>query len=77
MEIVLKNTKSKYSEIYSLLDIDNIHETCKRFSSIKGHLEVKIFSANESISSLQLSKSKKEKISKYLLLVFSKTISMN
>ena len=31
MEIVLKNTKSKYLEIVSLLDLDNIHETFKRF----------------------------------------------
>ena len=59
MEIVLKNTKSKYLEIFSLLDLDNIHETFKRFSSIKEPLEAKIFAVNESISSLQLSKLKK------------------
>ena len=58
MEIVLKNTESKYLEIFSLLDLDNIHETFKRFSSIKGPLEAKIFSVNESISSHQLSKLK-------------------
>ncbi len=58
MEIVLKNTKSKYFEIYSLLDLDNIHETFKRFSSIKEPLEAKIFAVNESISSHQLSKLK-------------------
>ena len=77
MEIVLENTKSNYSEIFSLLDLDNIHETFKRFSSIRGPLEAKIFAINESISAHQLSKSNKEKISRYLLLVFSKTISMN
>ena len=54
MEIVLKNTKSKYLEIFSLLDLDNIHETFKRFTSIKEPLEAKIFALNESISSHQL-----------------------
>ena len=58
MEIVLKNTKSKYLEIFSLLDLDNIHETFKRFSSIKEPLEAKIFAVNESISSHQLLKLK-------------------
>ena len=56
MEIFLKNTKNKYLEIFSLLDLDNIHETFKRFSSIKEPLEAKIFALNESISSHQLSK---------------------
>ena len=41
-----------------MLDLDNIHETFKRFSSIKEPLEAKIFAVNESISSHQLSKSK-------------------
>ena len=58
MEIVLKNTKSKYLETFSLLDLDNIHETFKRFSSIKEPLEAQIFAVNESISSHQLSKLK-------------------
>ena len=58
MEIVLKNSKNKYLEIFSLLDIDNLHETFKRFSSIKEPLEAKIFAVNESISSHQLSKLK-------------------
>lgn len=58
MEIVLINTKSKNSEIFSLSNLDNIHETLKRFSSIKEPLEVKIFTVNESISSNQLSKLK-------------------
>ena len=58
MEIVLINTKSKSSEIFPLLDLDNIHETLKRFSSIKEPLEAKIFSVNESISSHQLLKLK-------------------
>ena len=58
MEIVLFNTKSKNSEIFSSLDLDNIHEALKRFSSIEGRLEAKIFAVNESISSHQLSKLK-------------------
>ena len=58
MEIVLKNTKSKDIEIFSLLDLDNIHETFKRFSSINDPLEAKIFAVNESISSHQISKLK-------------------
>ena len=58
MEIVLKNTKSTYLEIFSLLNLDNIHENFKRFSSIKEPLEVKIFVVNESISSYQLSRLK-------------------
>ena len=56
MEIVLQNTKSKYLEISSLLDLDNIHETFKRFSSINEPCEAKIFAVNESITSNQLSK---------------------
>ena len=58
MEIVLKITKSEYLEIFSLLDLDNIHETFKRFSYIKEPLEAKIFSVSESISSHQLAKLK-------------------
>ena len=58
MEIVLIYTKSKNSEIFSLLDLDNLPETFKRFSSIKEPLEAKIFAVNESISSHQLSKLK-------------------
>ena len=58
MEIVLKNTKSQYFETFSLLDLDNLHETFKKFSSIKEPLEAKIFVINESISSHQLLKLK-------------------
>ena len=47
MEIVLKNSKSNYLEIFSILDLDNIHETFKRFSSVKEPLEAKIFAVNE------------------------------
>jgi len=58
MEIVVKNTKSKYLEIFSLIDLDNINETFKKFPSVKEPLEAKIFAVNESISSQQLSKLK-------------------
>ena len=56
MEIILKNINSKYLEIFSLSNLDDIHETFKRFSSIKEPLEAKIFAVNESISSQQLTK---------------------
>ena len=59
MEIVLENTKSNYSEIFSLLDLDNVHETFKKFSLIKEPFKAKIFAVNESISAPQLSKLKK------------------
>jgi len=73
MEIVLKNTKSEYLEIFSLLDLDNIHETFKRFSSIKEPLEAKIFAVSESISSHQLAKLKThlKKINVCSLLIYS------
>jgi len=58
MEIVLISTKSKYLEICSLFDLDNIHESFKQFSSMKGNLEAKIFAVNESISPHELSKLK-------------------
>ena len=58
MEIVINNKKNKDLEIFSLRDTDNFHETFKKFFSIKGPLEVKIFAINESISSHQLSKFK-------------------
>jgi len=58
MEIVLKNSETNYLEIFSLLDLDNLQESFKRFSSIKEPLEAKIFAVNESISSHQLLKLK-------------------
>ena len=73
MEIVLKNTKSKYIEIFSSLDLDNIHETFKRISSIKEPLEAKIYAVSESISSHQLSKLKNhfDKINNCSLCIYS------
>ena len=73
MEIVLSNTRSQYLEIYSLFDLDNIFETFKQFSSIKGPLEAKIFAVNESISTHQLSKLKNhfDKINILSLCIYS------
>jgi len=58
VEIVLNQIKSKYLEIFSLLDIDNIEKTFQKVASIKGPLEAKVFIINESISCHQLSKLK-------------------
>ena len=58
MEIVLKNSKSEFLEVFSMLNLDNINENFKKFSCIKQPLEAKIFAVNESISSHQLSKLK-------------------
>ena len=58
MNIVLNNTKSNYFEIFSLEDLDNIHEIFRKFFSIRGPVEAKIFSINESINIHQLSKLK-------------------
>ena len=58
MEIVLSNIESKHLKIYSLLDLNNIHESLKKFSKIKSPLEAKIFAVNESINCHQLLKLK-------------------
>ena len=58
MEIFLNNTRRKHLEIFSLEDLDNIHKTFRKFFSIKGPVEAKILSINESISIHQLSKLK-------------------
>ena len=58
MEILLNNSESQYSEIFSLGDSDNINEVFKKFSSMRGPLEAKIFAVNETISSNKLSKLK-------------------
>ena len=58
MNIVLSSTESNYFEIFSLEDLDNIHETLRKFFSKKEPIEAKILSINESISIHQLSKLK-------------------
>ena len=73
MEIVLNHTKSNYLKIFSLYNLDNLHETFKKFSSIKEPLVAKIFVVNESISCFQLSKLKNhfEKINICSLSIYS------
>jgi len=73
MEIILSSTKSKYIEICSSSDLDNIYENFKKFSLINEPLEVKIFTVNESISSHQLSKLKNhfDKINTSSLCIYS------
>ena len=73
MVIVLNNIKSKYLKIFSLEDLDNIHETFKKSSSMKGPLHAKVFAINESISSHQLSKLKNhfDKINICSLFIYS------
>ena len=58
MNIVLNNNKTRYVRIFCLEDLDNIHETFRKIFSMKGPLEVKIYSINESISISKLSKLK-------------------
>ncbi len=73
MEIVLKNSKSKYLEIFSLRDQDDINETLNKFTSSKEHLEAKIFAINESINSQKLSKLRNHfnKINIFSLCIYS------
>ena len=58
MEIILNNPNSKYFEVISLKDLENIHEALNKVDSIKGPFEVKIFAINDLISSHQISKFK-------------------
>ena len=58
MKIVVNDEKNESLEIFSLRDINNIHEILKKFSSIKEPFEAKIFAINESINVHQLSKLK-------------------
>ena len=73
MKIVINKINNKYLETISFKNLDNINETLKKFSSIKGPLEAKIFAINESISSHQLSKFKKnfDKINICSLCIYS------
>ncbi len=58
MEIIISNLNSKYKENISFKNFDNIHKNLKKFSSMKGPFEAKIFAINEFISSYQLSEFK-------------------
>ena len=57
MKIVINN-KSKNQEIISFNNMEDINENKKKFASIEGHVEVKIFAINEIINSHQLLKLK-------------------
>ena len=59
MEIIINGLDSEYIETLSFENLDNLHETFKKFSSIKGPLRAKIFVIDVSISSHKLSKIKK------------------
>jgi septum site-determining protein MinC len=73
MKIHINNITHNYIETISAENLENIHETFKKFSSIKEPLEAKIFAINESISSHQLSEFKKnlEKINISSLTIYS------
>ena len=58
MKIVINSIDNMYIETTSFEHLDDIDQSFKKFSSIKGPLEVKIFTINESISSHKLSKIK-------------------
>ena len=59
MKILITCTNNQYIETTSFDNFDSIDEILNKFSLIKGPLEAKIFAINESITSHQLSKIKK------------------
>ncbi len=73
MKIVINYINTKYLEIISFENFENINETFKKFSSISEPLEANIFAINESISSHILSKIKNnlEKINTCYLCIYS------
>ena len=73
MKIVIKDISNKYLETIHFDNSENIDETLKNISSIKGHLEAKIFAINESLNSQVLStiKSKIEKVNIRSLSIYS------
>ena len=58
MKIVINSTNNKYKESISFENLDNLHDTFKKYSLIKEPLEAKIFVINESLSSHELLKLK-------------------
>ena len=73
MKIVINDLDSKYLETINFANLNNINETLKKFSSVKGTLVAKIFAINESISSQQLSNLKNHlsKINIFSLCIYS------
>ena len=73
MKIFIRNLNSQYLETISFDNLDNVDKTFKKFSSVKGPLQAKIFVINESINAHQLSKLKIsfDKINKFFLFIYS------
>jgi len=73
MKIVINNPRSRSLEIISLGDLNNFYKTCRKFSSLKGALDVKIFTVNELINTHQLIKFKNnfDKINIHSLSIYS------
>ena len=73
MKIVINNLKSEYQETIFFEDLDNLEENLKKFSSIRGPLEAKLFAINQSLNSYQLSKIKNnfDKINIRVLSIYS------
>ena len=58
MKIFINDLSGEYRETISFENLDDIHETFRELSLMKGPLETKIFVINESVNSHQLSKFK-------------------
>ena len=73
MKIVINSVKNEYLETISFKNLENLHETLKKFSTLKEPLEAKIFVLNESISSntLLTVKNNFEKINIVSLCIYS------
>ena len=73
MKIIVNSTNKGYLETLSFESLDNLHETLKKFSSIKEPLKVKIFAINQLISCHQLLKFKNifDKINIFSFCIYS------
>ena len=73
MKILVNSNNNKLLGTLSFENLENIHETLKKFSLINGPLEVRIFSINESISCHLLLKLKNncEKINVFSFKIYS------
>ena len=76
MRFLIICPKRKYFEVFSFVDLDDIHETLKKVSFMKEPLEAKIYAIDESISAHQLSKLKNhfDKINICSLRIYSNNI---
>jgi len=73
MKIFINNLNSKLRESEYFENLDNVYEALKKFSSIRGPFEARIFAINESISSAKLLKLKNnlDKINIFSLSIYS------